>query len=62
MRGVVCGSAPWSRKSGTTCGSRRFNGLYRAMQNKRADPMLYAGAGLVAAMGAVASLILSNDI
>jgi len=32
------------------------------MQNKRADPMLYAGAGLVAAMGAVASLILSNDI
>jgi len=46
----------------TAAGFYGVSGLYRAKQNKRTDPMLYAGAGLVAAMGAVADLILVNDI
>lgn len=44
----------------TAAGFYGVNGLYRAMQNKRADPMLYSGAGLVAAMSAVADLIVGN--
>jgi hypothetical protein len=46
----------------TAAGFYGVSGLYRAKQNKRADPMLYSGAGLVAAMSAVADLILSNDM